>query len=83
MSPKRGREGIPSKQIYYISLFSNLSRQGEGGGVMNSGKWADVVYGWPLSKIAGIFSTAILGLNPPTQQPKYEIYLIIYITWDK
>ena len=24
--------GLPSKPIYYISLFSNLSRQGEGGG---------------------------------------------------
>ena len=24
--------GPPSKPIYYISLFSNLSRQGEGGG---------------------------------------------------
>ena len=40
--------GPPSKPIYYISLYSNLSQQGEGGGVMNSEKWADVVYGWPL-----------------------------------
>ena len=24
--------GPPSKLIYYISLYSNLSRQGEGGG---------------------------------------------------
>ena len=40
--------GPPSKPIYYISLFSNLSRQGERGGVINSGKSADVVYGWPL-----------------------------------
>ena len=30
--------------IYYISLYSNLSQQGEGGrGVINSEKWADVV----------------------------------------
>ena len=27
------------------SLFSNLSLQGEGGGVINSEKWADIVYG--------------------------------------
>ena len=39
--------GPPSKPIYYISLFSNLSQQGEGGGVINSRKWADVVHGWP------------------------------------
>ena len=37
--------GSPSKPIYYISLFSNLSRQGEGGGVINSEKWSDIVYG--------------------------------------
>ena len=44
--------GPPSKPIYYISLFSNLSQRGEGGGgVTNLGKWADVVYGWPLMKI--------------------------------
>ena len=47
MSPQREREGgPPSKPIYYISLFS--SQQGEGGGVINSEKWADVIYGWPL-----------------------------------
>ena len=38
--------GPPSKPIYYISLYSNLSRQGEG--VINLGKWANVVYGWPI-----------------------------------
>ena len=42
--------GPSSKSIYYISLFSNLSQQGEGGGVISSGKWADVVYGWPLNE---------------------------------
>ena len=28
-----------------LFTFSNLSRQGEGGGGHNSGKWTDVVYG--------------------------------------
>ena len=38
--------GLPSKPIYYISLFSNLSQQGEGwGAVIISEKWADIVYG--------------------------------------
>ena len=32
--------GPPSKPIYYISLFSNLSRQGEGRGFINSEKLA-------------------------------------------
>ena len=43
-----GGRGSPSKPINYISLFSNLSWQGEGGGVIYSGKWADIGYGWPL-----------------------------------
>ena len=44
--------GPPSKPIYYISLFSNLNRQGEeGGGVINLEKWADIVYGWPIMEI--------------------------------
>ena len=41
------RGGPPSKPIYYISLFSNLSHKGREG-VINLGKWVDVVYGWPL-----------------------------------
>ena len=32
VSSKGEGGGPPSKPIYYISLFSNLSRQGEGGG---------------------------------------------------
>ena len=31
----------------YLSLFRNRSRKGEGGGVINSEKWTDVIYGCP------------------------------------
>ena len=37
--------GPPSKPIYYISLFSKLSQKRGGRGVINSERWADVVYG--------------------------------------
>ena len=34
---------------YYIGLCSNLKHCARGGrGVINSGKWANVVYGWPI-----------------------------------
>ena len=56
--------GPPSKPIYYISLYSNLSRRG-GRGVINSGKWANVVYGRPIigSDTSSVASRARTELN--------------------
>ena len=41
----------------------NEKRQGEGGGVINSEKWADVVYGWPLKypTFEGFFFHTFIG----------------------
>ena len=62
--------GPPSKPIYYISLFSNLSQQGEGGGGgINSEKWADVVYEWPLTGQVLFFA---VSYSKPAPAPAFS-----------
>ena len=48
-SPQRGREGVPPQSRFttytYLVTWADKGREG----VINSEKWANVVYGWPLA----------------------------------
>ena len=44
-----GGGGVKNVGIYLVKTKKTTKWEG-GGGVIKSEKWADVVYGWPLSR---------------------------------